>query len=175
MENYLIINKNINICILQKNKKKFIIFASKHYYLKYYIKEGNILYFNKNCRTISFKKTNYDGFLQNKQYFLKILLFNLNNYTIKKIKFLGKSYKIKKKKKNFFLEFNNSHPTFFLWKNIFLKKLKKTKIILKNTNEKTLINMYYKIINIRFINPFTKRGLRLSRQIVYKKIGKRGS
>ena len=114
MGNYLIVNKNIDILILKKNKKKFIIFISKNYYLKYCIKFDSNLYFNKNCKTIVFKNNLYCDFINKKKYFLKILLFNLNNYVVKKIKFLGKSYKIKKKKQNIYLEFNNSHLTFFI-------------------------------------------------------------
>jgi hypothetical protein len=54
---------------------------------------------------------------------------------------------------------------------MFLKKLKKYKMYIKyNQTQQKIINT---IINIRPINIFTKKGLRKSRQILFKKKGKK--
>lgn len=89
-----------------------------------------------------------------------------------KIKFTGKGYKIKKNsKKSLMLLFNRSHITTIWWRNIFIKKLKKYKIYIKcNAVNKKIIET---IINIRSVNIFTKKGLRLSRQVLLKKKGKK--
>jgi len=107
-------------------------------------------------------------------------LFNINNYSlinyyINKIKFTGKSYKIKKSSNYFSFEFNKSHLEIILWKNSFIKKLKKAKILIFSANPTIANSLSRKIINIRPINPFTKRGLRSSRSIIFKKIGKKSS
>lgn len=53
-----------------------------------------------------------------------------------------------------------------------IKKIQKTKLLIfsKNLNKLKLLNKI--IINIKKINPYTKRGLRLTKQIIYKKRNK---
>jgi hypothetical protein len=69
------------------------------------------------------------------------------------------------------LLFNRAHTTTIWWKNIILKKLKKYKIYIKYNNR--FENFIKTILNVRYINIFTKKGLRKSRQIVMKKKGKK--
>ena len=96
--------------------------------------------------------------------------FYLCNFT--KIKFSGKGYKIKKNsKQSLILLFNRSHTTILWWKNTFIKKIKKYKLYIKyNNTNKTIIQT---LLCIRPINIFTKKGLRTSRQILFKKKGKK--
>jgi len=91
---------------------------------------------------------------------------------VTKIKFTGKGYKIKKNtKSSVIMLFNRAHMTVFWWNNIIVKKLKKYKLYIKYTHyNQTAIRT---ILNLRSINIFTKKGLRQSRQIVYKKKGKK--
>ena len=93
-------------------------------------------------------------------------------YHTYKIKFAGKGYKIKKPtKKSFFFLFNKSHPCVIWWKNIHFKKFKKYKTYIKSTNPiRKLINT---ILKIRVVNVFTKKGLKLTKNILYKKKGKK--
>jgi len=92
--------------------------------------------------------------------------FYLCNFT--KIKFTGKGYKIKKNtKQSLIMLFNKSHTTTLWWNNIFLKKLKKYKIYIKYNNKSS--NIIQTILGIRPINIFTKKGLRVARQILKKK------
>ena len=89
-----------------------------------------------------------------------------------KIKFTGKGYKIKKNKpQGLVMLFNRAHTTTLWWSGIFLKKLKKYKIYLKYTNRN--VNIIQTIINVRPINIFTKKGLRVARQVLKKKKGKK--
>jgi hypothetical protein len=71
------------------------------------------------------------------------------------------------------LFFNKSHINFIIWNNIIVKKLKKTKIILCSSNYKYIDKSVENIINNRKLNIFTKKGLRLSRQLIFKKVGKK--
>jgi hypothetical protein len=52
-----------------------------------------------------------------------------------------------------------------------VKKLKKYKMYLKYTNKN--YNIVETILKIRKLNIFTKKGLRLARQVVLKKKGKK--
>jgi hypothetical protein len=69
------------------------------------------------------------------------------------------------------LIFNRAHITVIWWRNIILKKIKKNKFYVKLT-PKTL-NFINTILKVRHINIFTKKGLRTSRQILFKKKGKK--
>ena len=94
-------------------------------------------------------------------------------YAFCKLKFAGKGYKIKKNNiSNIMLLFNRSHITNLFWKNIFLKKIKKYKVYLYCT-EFSIQKLVQKILTIRYINIFTKKGLRKSRQIILKKKNKK--
>lgn len=107
--------------------------------------------------------------IQNKiNFFLK--QFYICSFT--KIKFTGKGYKIKKNKpQGLVMLFNRSHTTTLWWNGIFLKKLKKYKLYLKYTHKNA--NIIQTIINVRPINIFTKKGLRVARQVLKKKKGKK--
>lgn len=96
--------------------------------------------------------------------------FYLCNFT--KVKFTGKGYKIKKNtNQSLVMLFNKSHTTTLWWNNIFIKKLKKYKIYIKYNNKNS--NVVQTTIGIRPINIFTKKGLRVARQILKKKKGKK--
>lgn len=103
---------------------------------------------------------------------LRLFLAQFIKYKTFKIKFTGKGYKIKKPtKKSFRFLFNKSHICVIWWKNMHYKKFKKYKTYIRSTNlPKSTVN---KILNIRYIDVFTKKGLRLSKSIIYKKKGKK--
>jgi hypothetical protein len=104
--------------------------------------------------------------------FLQKYIKQINNYNFVKIKFSGKGYKIKKNnKKHILLMFNRAHITHLWWRNIFLKKLKKYKIYIKYTQ--VSFKLLKTILSVRNINIFTKKGLRQSKQLLYKKKGKK--
>ena len=64
-----------------------------------------------------------------------------------------------------------------LWSgnNIILKRLSKNKVLILKNNYSHIIHDSILIRNIRSNNIFTKRGLRFSRQPIYKKKGKTAS
>ena len=143
-----IYNNNYSIFLKFKNINKIKIISSKTILVKKY---NNTDYTD----TILQKYTN-----------------QLNCYNYVKIKFSGKGYKIKKNNsKNMVLLFNRAHTTQIWWSNIILKKLKKYKMYIKYTNIN--INFIKTILSIRYINIFTKKGLRKSKQVLFKKKGKK--
>jgi len=56
-----------------------------------------------------------------------------------------------------------------------LKKIKKNKIIIKSPNMGVLNGIKRKILNVRPINIFNRRGLRGSKSLIYVKKGKKSS
>jgi ribosomal protein L6P/L9E len=94
------------------------------------------------------------------------------------MRFKGKIYKVKRtKKKKLKLSFGRSHKTIVVLKNLFLKKRRKQKhkFLLISSSKYDIVQPAALIKSVRSINMFTQRGLRLSRQIIYKKVGKKSS
>nr|YP_740818.1 Ymf60 [Tetrahymena pigmentosa]ABI51727.1 Ymf60 [Tetrahymena pigmentosa] len=169
---FFFIPYNINYLLIENKKKsnKFIYLYNDDYY--FCIKVNNSIFINKDTNTI---KLSDDSFNNKNKLFnneLNKFLFSWDNLFFNKIKFTGKGFKFKKKINNLFLYFNRAHKCFFIGNNIILKRLSKNKVILLKNNYNHLINDSILIRNIRYNNIFTKRGLRFSRQIIYKKKGK---
>lgn len=173
----LLLNNNLNFIFLKKDNHKYIIIYNKmtNVFIKYKFDLNVNIYFYKNLKCISIElmffntnKNNNLNILLNKQ------IKSINFYFIKKIVFFGKGFKIKKSNKNTLnLFFNKSHINFIIWNNLLLKKLKKTKIIICSVNFFKINQISNNIINTRNLNIFTKKGLRLSRQLIFKKVGKK--
>ncbi len=158
---------NFKISIFLSKKCIYLYIYNKTYHCM--IKINRNLKINlKDNKTIEIKKKDSEGIIKTLNLFLKQFYF----YEFTKIKFTGKGYKIKKNtSKSMVLLFNRAHTTTLWWKNIFIKKLKKYKMYIKyNYKQLKVINT---ILNIRPINIFTKKGLRKSRQILFKKKGKK--
>lgn len=116
----------------------------------------------------------------NREYYLILSVNTLIQYIystftffLKKIIFKGKGYKIVKKKRALMLYFNNSHITWILFFKIFIIKNNKYKTLFLSKNPLELAYLLRYILSIRYINPYTKRGVREVRQKIFKKIGKR--
>ena len=163
---------NYNFSILKKNVGMYLYIYNKYYYC--------LINFNKNTEIKLINQITLK--IINKNFIKDVNLFDIKklNFFIKqfnftqfnKIKFTGKGYKIKKNSnKSIVLLFNRAHTTTLWWKNIMVFKLKKYKLYLKYDYKN--FNIINTILNIRYISVFTKKGLRLSRQILLKKKGKK--
>ncbi len=152
---YIIKNQNIFFLIFNKN----LIFkfnSANNIWIDLFSKSINI--FNNK---INIKKINLFFFYQ--WYFL-----------FSKIKFTGKGFKIKKtKKKNLQFFFYHSHINVLTTNQIILKKLSKAKIIILTKNLNILKATTKKILNIKPINIYTKRGLRPHKVLIKKRTGKK--
>lgn len=151
----ILYNNLYSITLINKKKKIKIDLES------YAILLSKEVSFNNN---LNFKQVNK---------FLKTFEF----YFFIKIKFKGKGFKIKFNKKLKIIKFffGRSHITFFKLKRIKLKKITKYKFILKNLNFSKLKTNSMKITKIKPINVYTLRGIRLSKQIIKKRKGKKSS
>lgn len=139
---------------------RYISFFSKS--IEYYKLSNTIVINNRICLS-GYIASNY----------LTNYLYDWDSVFIKKIKFKGKGYKIIKGKNTLYLVFNRSHITWFLFFNVKCIKFSKQKYTFFYKNYKYLNNVLIYIYNVRPLNLFTKRGIRFTRQKVFKKIGKR--
>jgi hypothetical protein len=110
------------------------------------------------------------------KYFSKFLKL-IEKYVFLKIKFKGKGFRIKifRKLKIIKFYFGRSHITFFKFRKLKIKKVTKYKFLLKSLNPLKFKQICTKVIKIKPMNVFTLRGLRISKQIIYKRKGKKGS
>jgi hypothetical protein len=161
-----------NIIILKKNNKNSVFVWNKYYHLLLNI-PLNWCFLNKDLAIIGIK----DEYLDKNT---KVILNNiLNDYIFKwdffffkKLSYKGKSFKLKKNKKFINFTLNTSHLTWTYSNLHILKKIKKNKLLYFYINNTLFNNFIYKILNYRFINIYTKRGLRLTRMKLFKKKGK---
>jgi ribosomal protein L6P/L9E len=171
----LLFHKN-NISIIKKKQKTNLYIYNTNFYFLLILTE-DVAYFMEQYTKyfiIYFNKNNLWSKILNT--YLSKLFYSWNNFFFKKIKFSGKGYKIKKskKKKSIKLYFNKSHFTIYSFRKEFLKKIRKTKFLLKSTNYKKLTKNIIIILNIRNLNLYTKKGLRLARNVTFKKASKKG-
>ncbi len=165
-----------NFVILENKKNLLVYIYSKNNYLKLKIKKKNAeIQTEKNTKTISIKFKKFLKKIQITNSILNNIIYSWSFFFFEKIKFNGKGYKIKKstKKNSLIFSFNRAHINILLMKNNLVKKIKKNKIIIFNTNLVNLKNICQNIIKIRKSNIYTKRGLRLSRCLILKKSSKK--
>lgn len=158
-------NNFINIFLINSDKKLILTFFKKSIFIDKW-SNSVILLNNK----INFNSVKINNLVLN---FLK----SWDKYFYNKIKFKGKGFRIKffKKIKLIKFYFGKSHKTFFILKKIKRKKINKYKFIVLGLNNDKLKIISKKISNIKNINLYTLRGLRFSRQIIYKRKGKKGT
>lgn len=107
----------------------------------------------------------------------ELFFFSFNHFFFRKFKFIGKGYKIKKvkPKKSFQLYFGYSHKVFLIAGGCQLRKLTKYKLFLITNNNRKINKISLIIKNIKKLNFFTKRGLRATKQKIFKRPGKKST
>lgn len=157
--------------VVFQNKKlkgqKFLLIYNEFYiktliFQKFYKKKYN-LYFQ-----LSVKHLNNSSIFNN--FLLKWYIYPTN-----KIKFSGKGYKIIKHAFCLNLSLNTSHEQWSFFFKTLPIKIQKQRFLFFNKNGYELNKILNSLINLRLINVYTKRGLRLGRQQIVKKVGKRSS
>lgn len=108
---------------------------------------------------------------------LQQFTFKLSSCYYKKLRFLGKGYKIKKskKKKSFKLYFGRSHRQYLFSGGLRFKKLSKYRLYLLTNNKKRLNRIMNLTLKAKPLNRYTKRGFRCTRQFILKRPGKKST
>ncbi len=163
---------NYNLIVINKNNI-YIYIYNKIFYFTIMTKFNIFIEENTNAIIIE----NFDS-KKKKELEKKIIETFIKTWSVyffQKIKFTGKGYKIKKKKKSIKFFFGRSHLTTIFFKKINIRRLTKYKLFFFTKKYETVKFINSLIKKIRKINIYTKRGLRFSRQKIYKKTGKKSS
>jgi len=166
-------------CTIIKNNNKFIIYNYNNF-LFYQLaepKDCTLIKIDEETKSFIIKTKTTKNFTNLYIQLLHIFFFSWDSYFFEKIKFKGKGYRIafQRKKKMMTFYFGHSHDTIFIFRWVLIKKPHKYKFIIFNNNLQKLKHLNKKILQIKPLNIYTKRGLRNFRQIVYKRKGKKSS
>lgn len=104
---------------------------------------------------------------------IKLIFYSFSRLFFKKLKFKGKGYYIYKNKRNTIaFRFGYSHLIQLYSFFTSVKFMSKTTVLLFGINSERILNRGHALFSAKPINVFTGKGVRFSRQIVYRKTGK---
>ena len=104
---------------------------------------------------------------------IRKLLYSFTRLFCNKLKFKGKGYYIYKNARNTVTpQFGHAHRIYNYAYNVSVKFLSKTTIFIYGLSSRDILKVSYGIKKMKPINIFTGRGVRFSKQIIYKKTGK---
>lgn len=173
---YYVIPNTYKTLIITNSRKNYIYikFYSQLYYLIVPLPVKNIsLKFDVNTNQILIKTFYNNIFNKLCSNILTNFIKTFNKPIFRKINFKGKGYYIYKNYRNTVTpQFGYSHRLYLYTSYLYIKFLSKNSLIIFGLNLNNLIYTSLKIVNWRSINIFTGRGVRFSKQIVYKKSGK---
>lgn len=168
-----------NIVLIKSNKKLIVELYNLKKKITLPFKLKNDIFFDKNSNCISFEKFSIKKNLIMAGNKLNKLLFNINNFFFEKVKFKGKGFRVRFKRKNEILKFTfgHSHINYIFINNAStkIKKLGKYKYVLKCKEYAKLHLILKTICSVKPINIYTKRGIRTGRQVIYKRKGKKST
>ena len=172
INNLIIREKNIKFFIIKNKFKNYIYISVKGKKLILFL--NNFFYNSLNLNYIKLYSTLYKNIL-----YLKNFIFSWNNFFTKKIKVKHKISWLKLFRKKYFLmkiNFGFSYNIIFFLNNFYFKKKKKimkhSNILFWNIDKRFLFKMTKFIINIQYIDCYTLRGFKFSKQKFKKKVGK---
>ena len=164
---------NFIIFNLKQDLIHIYIYSLQYYFYLIIIKKNTFLYLNNyiNGVYILFKyRTNFYKMFINK---FKIFFYNHIFIFFKKLKLKGKGYYIYKNFRNSIApQFGYSHKVHVYSFYIYVKFLSKKSIILFGINKNDILSISFFLYNKKNTNIFTTKGIRFTRQIIYKKLGK---
>lgn len=178
IKNKLMLLTNSNKAVLLK-KKNFLFFSQKNYCYAGLATNSKTdpryLYLDKENTNLVRSALDQPLLIKHKLKQQREILFSFLFFFFLKCKFKGKGYKIKKvlKLKVLKMYFGYSHFTMFFSGATVFRKIKKFKYILLSTNLKNISYTAKLFANVQALNAYTKRGLRLSRQLTCKRPGKK--
>jgi hypothetical protein len=158
------INTTFNYLYMYSENYFFILpFLNKFLLLKYD--------FQINCFIFNFFfKNNFYSLFWN---YFKLIFYSFSKIFFCKLKFKGKGYYIYKNSRNTLaLQFGYSHLLYLYGFFLNIKFLTKTSILLFGVNLNDIYFLSYSFFQVKPINIFTGKGIRFSKQIIYKKTGK---
>jgi len=131
------------------------------------------LFFDQNIFSICIYTLYTQNFYKTYWNMLLAIFNSFNRPFFLKVKFKGKGYYIFKNKRQVITpQFGHAHRLYFYAYFASVRFLSKTSIYIFGLIQTDLLKIGYGIKKMRSINIFTGRGVRFSRQVIYKKVGK---
>jgi len=172
------IPSNWQVVILKQPKvssnQLFIYFYNEVYYFKLSLADQlNSWRFDPYARTLAYKNPYLSSFYRYYKALIKQVITSFATSFFRKLKIKGKGYYIYKNIRNTVThQFGHSHRTYIYTYYTTVKFLSKTTVLLFGSSKADVFSAGLKIRSSKYINIFTGRGVRFSKQIVYKKTGK---
>lgn len=130
-------------------------------------------YFDKQTNSITFQLLYVPSFYKMYWNNLLTVFYSFSKLFFKKLKFKGKGYYIYKNVRNTITpQFGHAHRIYMYSFYLSVKFLTKTTVFLFGSSKQDILTTAQLIQSAKPINVFTGRGVRFSRQVVYKKTGK---
>lgn len=166
---------NLIVFNLKLNTKGSLIYLFSNIYFFYipFRKYKFKFYYDAQTKILSFSNLYSNNFFFLYWTFLKSIFYSFSQIFFKKLKFRGKGYYVYKNIRNTVAtQFGYSHMIRIYGYKISLKFLTKTIIFVYGINKYDILLMGKNIFFKRPYNIFTGKGVRFSRQVIYKKTGK---
>lgn len=169
----LVIPLNLGVTIIKHNDEKIYLIDGDEQYMFFKLNYKYTIF--DDVQAITFYKNKLDSYIKLNEVLTSRYLKSWETYFFQKIKFKGKGYRIRKTQKLIKFFFWFSHINLVRVIGCRLHKIGKYKFVLLSSNYAVLTKAAINISRIRNINLFTKRGLRLARQVVFKRKGKKSA
>lgn len=164
----LVISENLH------NNHKSVFIYSKNYFFSLAIPGGLVdCLYDINTRNLSIHSLYINNFYRLFWWKLQECAMLFYQPKFLKLKFKGKGYYVYKNKRNTITpQFGYAHRLYLYSYFVSVKFLSKTSIFLFGFLKADLLKVGYGLKKMRPINIFTGRGVRFSKQVIYKKVGK---
>lgn len=173
---FLYLPSNWNFLLFQKNNLNFLnlyMYSFNYFFILPFFKKFLCFNYDNSINVIVLSFYFKNNFFSLFWDYFKILFFSFSKIFFKKLKFKGKGYYIYKNIRNTIaLQFGYSHMMYIYSFFVTVKFITKTTILMFGTNYTSILKKSYSLFDIKKINIFTGKGIRFSRQIIYKKTGK---
>lgn len=164
--------------LLESNNTKpnnlLLYLYNKYYYFKIAINNSyRTLGFDPNSTTFNYSNFFSSNFKSFYHRMLKNIFKSFSASFFIRLKIRGKGYYVYKSSRNTVThQLGHSHRTYIYSFYVFVKFFSKTIFFLFGSSKTDLFKIGRRIRKSKYINIFTGRGIRFSRQIIYKKTGK---
>ena len=153
---------------------RILYLYSKFYFFKLNFVNSNLWwFFDKQSNTLRLSNLYTHNFYKLYLNLLANIFYSFSKLFFLKLKFKGKGYYIYKNSRNTITsQFGHSHRIYIYSVFISVKFLTKTIVFLFGSSKTDILTVGYLVKKAKPINIFTGRGVRFSKQIIYKKTGK---
>lgn len=159
--------------IFNNNVKNVFIFCDSYFFSIPIVSKNSNIKFFQTSRTLKFYFKTYNTVLYKSWKMLQDVFFSFSKIFFKKLKFKGKGHYIYKNKRNTIaLKMGYSHLIRLYAFTVHMKFTAKTTIFMFGWSLSKLFSKGLLLRKLKPINIFTGRGIRFSKQIVYRKPGK---